>query len=258
MKTLATSLNSQSALIIGDKLYTDGDYKGGALQLLGYDVAAQVSAIRAMRLTDGCNILNITPAASYGALDGQGGMEIASLPYANTVMNDVDVVGDGIGFSKVELAELNAAGISAIGNNVAKTGCVMGQMITAYLTDGAGNDDTTWHFLNTVDTMSVCAEYIFNNLKRRFAQSRLTSGAVIAGRNMTNETIIKAYMSQLYKELSDKTLVPAGKDAESYFYSHIQLDIDYVEGQATLIANFPIVVQLREIIANLITKFGDQ
>ena len=258
LKTLASGLNSQSALIIGDKVYTAGDFKGGALQLLGYDVAAQVSAIRAMRLTDGCNILNITPAASYGALDGVGGMEIASLPYANTIMNDVDVINDGIGFSKVEIAELKTAGISVIGNNVAKNGVVMGEMVSTYLTDGAGNDDVTWHFLNTIDTMSVSAEYIFKNLKKRFAQSRLTSGAIIAGRNMTNETIIKAYLAQLYKELSAVTLVPAGKEAEDYFYSHIQLEIDYVEGSVTTIENFPIVVQLREIVATLLTKFGAQ
>lgn len=257
LKTTLGALNSQSCIYVCDVLYTDGDNKGGSLKKMPYEVSAQVAAVRGLRLTEDANILNITPASTYGALDGEGGFEIRSLPYANTPLNDIDVIDTGLGFSKVEISEINTAGGTVIGNNTAKNGILLGEVFTTYKTDAAGNEDVTWRFLNTVDEMSGSAEYIFNNLKKRFVQSRLTSGTLKAGRSMANESSIKAYMKELYKDLGELVVVPTGKTAEDYFYDNMTLTIDFVDGKVSIIANFPIVVQLRELLVNLITQFGN-
>ena len=45
---------------------------------------------------------------------------------------------------------------------------------------------------------------VFNNLKSRFAQSRLTEGAVVRGRDMANANTIRAYMEKLYLDLAGR------------------------------------------------------
>lgn len=257
LKTALNALNSQSCVYICDKIYAEDTYKAGSLKQPTYVTASQFSALRGLRRTDGANIINITPASTYGALDGQGGVEISSLPYANTAVFDIDILDTGRGFTSTEVSELHDAGGTVIGNNIVNNTVLLGQAYTTYKTDVAGNEDVTWRFLNTVDTLSASAEYIQKNLRKRFAQSRLTSGTLTSGRNVTNESAIRAYALELYKDLGELMLVPTGKEAESYFVNNLTIEIDYVEGSVNMISNFAIVVQLRELIMNLITQFGN-
>ena len=256
LKVVGNALNSQSVVIIGDRKYADGNNLGGALKEIDYIVSAQVSAVRALRKTEGSNIVNITPAVANGSLDGEGGIAINSLPYANTPLNDLEVIETGLGFSKVEAGELNETGISILGNNKVDNIVLLGEIFTTYKTDVAGNEDTTWKFLNTVDEMSASAEYIFVNFKKRFVQSRLTAGSLKAGRNVANEQVLKSYMLQLFIELGDELIGVEGKEAEDYFFKNLVLTIDYVNGKVDINSSFPIVVQLRELLINLKTQFG--
>ena len=257
LKVDLAALNSQSCVYVCDTLTALGNDKGGSLKQMPYVVSSLVAVIRGLRLTEKANILNITPASSYGAFDGIGGFEIRSLPYFNCPVNDIDVIDTGLGFSKIEISEINALGGSVIGNNVVNNKVLLDELRTTYKTDVAGNEDVTWTFLNTVDQMSGSAEYIFNNLKKRFSQSRLTSGTLKVGRNMANEQLIKAYMKELYKDLGNLVVVPTGKDAEDYFFENLVLEIDFVAGSVSMISKFAIVVQLRELLVNLITQFGN-
>ena len=250
------ALNSQSCVIIGDETQAEDNYIGDITKLPPYQVASQIVAYRSLRLTEGSNISNFTPASTYGALDGEGGLHLGSLPYFNTPIKDIDVFPTGKGFNSTEISELNDAGISVIGNNTGGTSMLFGEMLTTYKTDAASNVDTTFKFLNTVDTMSLSAEYIYRNLKSRFVQSRVTAGVPVAGYSTANTAIIKAYMLQLFKELGAIQLTVAGPEAETYFFNNISLIADYVAGKVTSNGDLPIVVQLRELLVNLTTKFG--
>ncbi|PNX51999.1 MAG: hypothetical protein BV456_00975 [Thermoplasmata archaeon M8B2D] len=253
--TLGEGIDSQNVYICGNQLQSGALFKGDLTKLPAYQVQSQIGALRAMRLTESANILNFTPASTYGVLDGAGGKHIGSLPYFNTILKDIDVFPEDLGFDSTEIEELENAGISVLGNNDEGTNVLMGTAYTPYETDGV-NPDETFKFLNIVDTLSLSAEYFYKNLKKRFVQSRLTAGVPNAGYSTVNIAIIKAYMLELYKQLSSVELVPAGQEAESYFFENLDLVADYVNGKITATGDLPIVVQLRELLVNLRTKFG--
>lgn len=255
-KTALGALNSQSLVYICDKTVTGGTHKGSAMCEFDFSVSARVAALRALRLTDGANISRFTIASSRGVLDAEGGAHIASLPYFNTPVEGVSPIDTGVGFTQAEIEELFDVGGTVLGNNVSGNVIIMGEFVTTYKTNSSGADDETWRFLNSVDTMSVSAELIFNNLKSDFAQTRLTEGRLIANHSMANATSIKAQMKKYYLDLADLALTPYGDDAVLYFLEHLTVSINLLTGKATISSDLPIVTQLREILANLRTEFS--
>lgn len=256
LETTLTALNSNCLVLLCNLAVAEDLFKGGEDLELDFVAAARLSAIRALRLTENANIINITPASASGANDAFGGMHIASLPYFNSPVSGSPLQSEGDGWTDAEIEELLGYGGSVMGNNKAGNVVILGEVVTTYKTDPAGNEDATWKFLETVDTMSVCAEYIFNNLKLDFAQTRLTQGDVVRGYSMTNK---EAYISRLqtyYLALAAKALVPRSKAAMAFFTTNLSVTIDTVLGKITSTSELPIVVQLREILASLKTNFG--
>ena len=134
----------------------------------------------------------------------------------------------------------------------------MGEIVTTYKTDSAGNPDVSFTFANFVDTSSNAREYFANNLKSRFAQSRLTEGDVQRGRDMANAVVIGAFLDGLYQDLSgpDFVLVQAGEDALQFFKDNRTITLNLAQGRATITMKVPIVTQLREIIATMQIAFS--
>jgi phage tail sheath gpL-like len=251
-------LNSNSLIYFCNKEVDEDLFKGGEDLDLDFVSSARVCAVRALRLTEDANIVNFTPANVQGSLDSFGGMHIASLPYFNTPLFGSPIQPEGRGWTDTEAEELKKAGGSVLGNNIAGNRVILGEVLTTYKTDTAGNEDTTWKYANTVDTMSVCAEYIFNNLKADYIQSRLTVGDVVRGYSMVNEKEFISTLQKYYLYLAGKALVPNSKTSVNYFINNLSVAISTVLGRITATGNLPIVVQLREILATLKTDFGTQ
>lgn len=254
--TAIAALNSQSLVYICDKTVADAMWKGSSIVEFDFVISARVAAIRALRLTSGSNLSRLSLASAQGALDASGGAHIASLPYFNTPLYGVSPIVAGKGFSQTEIESLVVVGGSVVGNNVAGNVIILGEIATTYKTNSGGNADLTWHFLETVDTMSAAAEYIFNNLKSDFAQSRMTGGNLVAGFNMVNVEAMRGQMKKYYVDLSDLALVPAGNDPVQFFLDNLSVVFDLINGKATVGSNLAIVVQLREILVNLKTTFS--
>lgn len=250
------SLNSQSLVILCNKEVAEDMFDGGEDLELDFVAAARVAALRAVRLTEDSNIINLVPASANGDLDSYGGMHIASLPYFNTVVPGSPLQPEGRGWTDDEISDLRDAGGCVMCNNPAGNAVILDQIYTTYKTDSGGNADTTWEKLNTVDTMSVAAEYIFNNLKSDFVQSRLTQGDVVRGYSMVNSATFISKMKQYYLALADKALVPRSKEASDYFVNNMTVVLNTITGTITSSNELPIVVQLRNIIVNLKTNFG--
>lgn len=250
------ALNSQSLVYFCNKETTDDLFKGGEDLELDYVASARVAAIRGLRLTENANIVNFTPANVQGELDSLGGKHIASLPYFNTPVSGSPLQPEGKGWTDAQVELLLGKGGCVMGNNTANNAVILNELVTTYKTDAAGNVDTTWKYLNTVDTMSVCAEYFFNNLKSDFVQSRLTSGNLVRGYSIVNSELFISKLQVYYLALAAEALLPDGKDAVAYFIDNLSVTISTVLGKITTSANLPIVVQLREIIATLKTDFG--
>lgn len=247
--------NNQSIVLIGDETQSEAGYLGSAIAEPGILKVTYLAAIRALRLTPDASISQYVTTSS--ALDQFGGPALASLPYFNTPLALLPVPRNGRGFTEIEIEGLLAAGVGVIGQNSAGSAAIAGEIPTSYLTDPAGNSDVTWKFLNYVDTASGAREYFHNNVKKRFAQTRLTQGRVQAGRSMANALTIKSYLVKLYNDLAspDYSLVQGGEDAVNFFKNNIAVAIDMALGKATITMKLPIITQLRTIVATLKIDF---
>lgn len=254
LKSYTATLNSQSLAIPGIKTMDLADRKGSAtLEMLDI-AAAEICAIRALRFTTGAQLTDfLTTVASA---DQFGGPELASLPYFNTALPNLPVANPADEFSDEDRDELEENALSAYGPNDAFNGTIFGAFVTTYLTDTAGNPDTSYKFLNTVDTASIIREYFFANLRVRYAQTRLTNGDLVPGRDMANEASIRAFMNRLYGELANQALVQKGQAAVADFNLNLAIALDLATGTVTFSMAPLLVSQLRVILGTIQINFG--
>jgi hypothetical protein len=192
------------------------------------------------------------PIADYvtttsGRLDAFGGPHTASLPYFNTPLDLTPTTAATNLWTTEEQSALEASGFTTYGVNSAQTGMLMGPVVTTRTTDGGGNPNVSFLYLNYVDTGSVCREIFHNVLKSTYAQSRSTAGDLIADLSMTNAEAVKAEALRIYKFLTTKGLTQAGRAAESYFSANTTVTLDASTGTYTMVSDLPIVTQVRNI-----------
>lgn len=257
LSSAAAAENSESLIILGNKIVTGNAVQtGGAMTELSDVIGAELLAVRSLRLEPGAALSAIVSA---GGLDRFGGPALASLPYFNTVMQDLPLVPLGLGFTDQEVKDLNEDRVSFIGNNRNGNRVVLGEILTTYKTDAAGNDDPSFKFLNSVDTISNIREYIFNQVNLQYAQSRLTSAdsPISAGRSVTNETQIRAFLTGLYQDLStsDFMLTQDGETALQFFKENLSVEVSLLNGSAVFTMKPPNVTQLRELTGDIQITF---
>lgn len=257
--SLLGALNSESLAYFVDQTETETSFKASAQFELSAVKSSEIGAIRALRLTDGASISQFV-ITTNGPLDSFGGAALASKPYFNTETPNLPLIDVGRGWNDTEIEQLFAAGGSVLGQNSAGNTAIAGEIVTTYKTDAAANPDISFKFMNYVDTASGAREYFFNNLKARFAQSRLTAGDVIKGRDMANDLTIISYCEKLYSDLSgpDFVLLQSGEDAIKFFKANISVTLDLATGKATIQMIVPLVTQLREIVATMKIAFSTE
>jgi len=254
--TMGNAQNTQNFAIHGNKIVSESFYKGSAILELDAVIASEIAAIRALRLTDGADISQYVFSAN-GNLDNFGGIAISSLPYFNTTFYNLFPMFIGREFTDAEIISLKDAGVFVLGNNRTRTNIIAGEVMTTYKTDAASNEDVSFKYMEYVDTSSNIREYIYNNLKTRFANSRLTNGDVIPNRIMANKQIIAAYLIGLYNDLATiYVLTQAGEDARNFFIQNLSITLDLAAGKITIAMITPIVTQLREINAAMQIAFS--
>lgn len=259
LKSAGDAENSQSLVILGNREVTGGNVEGSGLLEIGTNISSQFAAIRSLRLEDDTNIAQFVTVTN-GSRDRRGGAAIASLPYHNTPFANLPTVTQGDGFTAQELSDLIDAGISNIGTNVSGTGAISGPIKTTYKTDAGGNPDPSFGFLNFVDTIVTIREIFFNRLKSRYAQSRLTTGALQGGRAMANQEAIETFLEGIYADLgsSDFVLVEAGEPSAIFFSDNLDVTLDLVTGTVTIIMKVLIVTQLRVIEGSIQIAFSTE
>lgn len=252
------ALNSQSLLVIGDELTNETLLKGApSVFEIPAVKASEFASIRALRLTEGASIAQFL--AGEAGLDSFGGPALASRPYFNTPFPNIPVSVTARGFTKTGIELLFDDGVSVMGNNRAANSIIMGEAVTTYKTDTAGNPDQSFKFLNFVDTASGAREFFVNNLNARFAQSRLTNGDLVPGRPMANEQLILSTLTEFYSTLAGAqfSLTQAGEAARRTFISNTTVVLDLSLGLATILMNsVPLVSQLRTLNATMRITFS--
>ena len=248
--------NSQNLSVNADKLEAaTTTFKGPSVLEIPVLKAAQFASIRGLRLTEDANIGSFVITRS--ARDSFGGAALASKPYFNTAFPDLELVLTGMGWTEVETTQLKAAGGWVMGNNRAGNEVITGEVVTTYKTDAAGNPDPTFTFLNYVDTTSAIREYFVNNYRSRYAQFRLTAGALIRGRDSANANSLAAFAAELNSDLGspDFALTQTGVgvvndaqvDFDKLFRDNVVVTLDLVAGKAVIAIKVYVIVQLRII-----------
>lgn len=254
LATWIASLNNPLIIGIGEKKESLSYLKGASHLEVPDNLSAMLLAIRALRLTPQAHIAPYVVSTNNGR-DQFGGAHTASLPYFNTPLSLVPVLRAGEGFTTAEIATLKAACVSVIGNNIANNTTITGEIVTTYKTDAAGNPNTSFKYLEAIDTMSQVREYFHNNCRAQYAQCRLTSGNLIPGLTMANEASIRAFIVGLYDDLAADGLVVDGEDAIKYLKRNLRVELDMVTGTVEIDMNVPVVVQLRTILGNCRISF---
>lgn len=262
--TFVGAQNSPSVSVVVDKQESQTTYDGPAVLEIPVLKATEFGAIRALRGTTGASIGQFV--VTNNSLDAFGGPASASKPYFNTPLPNLVPVDVDKGFDRVDIEQLLAAGAWVMGNNTAANGIISGEVVTTNTTDAAGNPDPTFTFLNFVDTSSNISEFYFNNLKSRYAQYRLTAGALIFGRDSANELLIRGFVKQLYQTLGgqDFALVQTGVgevngepvDVDQFFDDNLTVSVDLTQGLVTITMVVPIIVQLRSILVPITIIFS--
>lgn len=253
-KSLVAALNSQSLVIMGNNVIDNADHKGPAILQPADWVASYFMAVRDKRLTTGALIADLIVAQNAPS-DAIGGPGLASMPYFNTPLDDTPVTASLNLYNSTEQIDLEDDGFTSYGVNVAGNTMLMGPVVTTWTTDDAGNANASFHYLNYVDTGSVCREIFFNTLKAVFSQHRLTEGNIIEGRAMTNELGIKGELLNIYRVLANQALVQAGAEAEAYFSANTTVVVSLATRTVTINGPLPIVTQLGTINYNLSLAF---
>ena len=259
LETNYSSLNSQSLVIIGDSSSTVATeyFKVPSVFEIPAVKAAQIGAIRAIRRTEGASIADFL--SGEAGLDSFGSPALSSRPYFNTPISTIPISTTTPGYSQSEVESLIDDGISVIGNNSTLTSIIMGEIVTTYKTDAASNLDISFKYLNYVDTSSAVREYFTNNLKARFAQTRLTDGDLVPGRPMANAQLILSTLMEFYNTLSgpDFALTQAGETARNTFISNTTVSVNVAQGSVTILMGaVPLVTQLRTINATMTISFS--
>lgn len=243
--TSTIALNSQNYTIIPNETTNKTYYKGSALFELNFVVSAQMAAIRALRLTTDAPLSRFI-TATEGSNDAYGGIHISTLPYHNTFFPDLPLIDKDLMWSDLERDELKDAGFTIIGNNDTNTAVILDSAITRYKTDAAGDPDLSYKYLNYVDQASAVREYFHNNLKADFRNTRLTSGSLVSGYSMANTSSIRGVVMLIYSQLAALALVPSGEPARKAFLNKLTIEIDEINGKATIAMLDPVITQLRE------------
>lgn len=253
LKGIATQ-NSQSVAIFGNKSVPSGLKQGTAVFEMPDIISSEIAAFMTLKLTTDAPLTQYLTTVSSS--DQFGSMALASLPYHNTLMPNLPVPSAVDEFTLLEQAELAENGVSLLGPNRAFNGTILGTTVTTYLTDNAGNPDTSFKFIETVETASIIREFFFENCRTKYAQTRLTEGDLIEGRDMANAASIRAFLNELYDELADDTLVQAGTAAKKDFDRNLSITLDLSLGKVTVAMAPLLVTQLRVIIGTIQVNFG--
>lgn len=252
--TAVSTENSQTVVFIGAPKLDAAAQKGPAILRPADWVAAEFAGIRARRLTPDAPISGQIITTS-GGLDAFGGPSLASLPYFNTPLRNTPVTPATDLFTATEQGTLEDDGFTTYGVNSAQNAMITGPVVTNWTTDAGANPNVSFHYLNYVDTGSVCREIFFRVLKSVYSQSRLTEGDLIPGRSMANAESIKAELLRIYRVLANLALTQAGREAESFFSTNTSVIVSLADRKATISGPLPIVTQLGTILYSLQLAF---
>lgn len=221
LKTKALALNSSEICLLTNEVIDEPDWKGICVPTAPDMIATYTAAVRALRIEDGVSISDyVTSTAPRNQF---GGSHMHSTPFFNTPIRFIGRQRERSGFTSAEQLELENSGVSVLGGNITNTVTVLGQLVTTWQKDPAGNDDETWKYVNWRDTHGAIREYFVLNNRKRWAQSKMSIGAPVPGHDMATKENVRAFQVELYGDTGDQTLTVLGPESRRFFENNLEV-----------------------------------
>lgn len=249
LKAASLALNSASVVLLTNRPNATASWKGPHLPEAPDLLATNFCAARARRYETGVSVSDIV--ANNESLDQFGGVELCALPYFNTPFLGVGMPLPGTGFTQDDQRDLEEYGITVVGVNDSTTSVLAGAVVTTWQYDVAGNDDSSWKYLEWIDTHSAIREILVNNLRKRFAQYRLSFGDEVAGRAIVTPAMMRAYLMELCLGMMDQCLIVKSQESRQYIQDNMVVSFDLQLRQAQITLKVPMVSQLANIIGTV-------
>lgn len=253
-QTDALGVNSSEVVILNNVPTSAATWIGPHIPAAPDALAAKFAGARSRRFETDISIADIV--ATNEANDQFGGDDKASLPYFNTPILGVGLPMRGTGHLQSEQDALSEHGVSVVGMNRSMTAVVMGVTVTTWLADTAGNPDDTWKFLEWRDSHGAIREYLVLNLRKRFAQYRLTIGDAVANYSMANEAMIRGYILEKCQDLMGMTLIVAGQPSRQFIQNNLSVVLYPAQRKVTVALTVPLVSQLGAIYGTVKFNFS--
>lgn len=254
VKTAALARDSSEIVMLWNEANDTATFKGPHIPEAPDVIAAQVAATRALRFEVGVSITSVV--TSIEPLDQFGGIHTCTLPYFNTLFPNLATPERGTGATQAEQKELRGRGVAVIGANEQNNRIIAGTFVTTYQTDGAGNDDDSWQFLNWRDTHSVVREYFAVNLKKHFAQYRMSTGGAVPGYAVATEGLVRAYAMKLYRQLANLAITVESQEAIDAFRDTMVVTAVPASRKFDCYFDVPILSQAEEFSGNVRFNFA--
>lgn len=256
-KSEASALNSSEVVLFNNvPTSVSNRYVGPHLPEIPDVIAATFAASRARRFETDVSISDIV--STNAPRDQFGGIALGSLPYFNTPLLNIGLPLRGTGYDETSQADAESGGVAVVGVNDSYTRAITGVVTTTWQYDTAGNPDTTWKYLEWRDTHGIVREYLVNNLRKRFQQSRLTTGDIDPDRDFANEATIRAYVVGLCQDLQRQSLIVDGIASKKFIIDNLKVTLDMAKRQVTINLLYLQVSQLQEILGSCQFSFSTQ
>lgn len=256
-KTDATTLNSSEMVLLNNVPTSVANrWEGPHIPEMPDKIAATFAALRARRFETDRSVSDIV--ATNAPRDQFGGIHMGSLPYFNSPLLFCGRPLPGTGYDDQSQRDAEDGGVSVVGVNDSYTRDITSSIVTTWQYDTAGNPDTTWKYLEWRDTHGIVREYVVNNVRKRFQQTRLTTGDINPDYDMANAATIKGYVLGLTQDLQKQALIVDGLESRKYITDNLVVTLQPALRQATITLVYWQVSQLGQIIGTVQFTFQGQ
>lgn len=247
LNILLDSLNAKTICVGFDKI------NGGIFE--NPDVInSQFCAYRGLLFTENSNVSSINSG------NGQtvGGITWGSLPYFNMPFVNMPTTAQGEGFTEEEINELETSGGWTLENNSSNTRVLTRELRTTYKTNDLGDADTTFVFLNRVDSLTIAREYYFNGIKQRYMRHRMTNATTTPSQlqAIVTKPEFIATMREFYDDLVVVGIFEGGRGREFTERVAEIVVFDTLNGLIDTDSIAPLIAQLREVQIDFIPVFN--
>lgn len=251
--TALAGLRSRNGVYFGQKTIALSDFVGSSNRELDLVIATRFAALRNLRFIDNQSI-----SSFMSPPNNRGGLSLAVIPYFNMVFDDFAPIPEGYNFLSDEITEIENEGGSVLLMNDARTQVITNTVpLTAWDSDNITDENSTFHYLNDIDSYTIYRQVLFNFLKSgNYRQAGLAVGnqRPVPNVNIQSESTIKSGVLEVHQQLADIGIANNSFESFKDFKDTLIVTIDGTTSTVSISCQPLINGQLRQINIDITPK----